>query len=212
VRGHSNVQGQRTVGISEKPELAPLDRLAEQYGFALPGIKGLNTVEASEAIVAGKIRAFTGLGVNFRSVPRTSRINQRMWQPGRFYRPIAAHKSKWQTATSANLVILHSSDEDEDTACDDHNVLKMITLRTRDQFIARVYGNDDHLRAINGTRMVAFLNANDTDRMRLREGEPITLATIANDEMKRERSGGLRVSGNNILRDAPVFTILKLRR
>ena len=31
VRGHSNVQGQRTVGITEKPELAPLDRLAEQY-------------------------------------------------------------------------------------------------------------------------------------------------------------------------------------
>ena len=33
MRGHSNVQGQRTVGISEKPELVPLDRLAEQYGF-----------------------------------------------------------------------------------------------------------------------------------------------------------------------------------
>ena len=36
VRGHSNVQGQRTVGISEKPELVPLDRLAEQYGFEPP--------------------------------------------------------------------------------------------------------------------------------------------------------------------------------
>src|SRR5262245_13568898 len=33
VRGHSNVQGQRTVGITEKPELAPLDRLAAQYRF-----------------------------------------------------------------------------------------------------------------------------------------------------------------------------------
>ena len=31
VRGHSNVQGQRTVGITEKPELVPLDKLAEQY-------------------------------------------------------------------------------------------------------------------------------------------------------------------------------------
>ena len=31
VRGHSNVQGQRTVGITEKPELAPLDKLAELY-------------------------------------------------------------------------------------------------------------------------------------------------------------------------------------
>jgi len=31
VRGHSNVQGQRTVGITEKPELVPLDRLATQF-------------------------------------------------------------------------------------------------------------------------------------------------------------------------------------
>ena len=36
VRGHSNVQGQRTVGISEKPELVPLDRLKEQYDFEPP--------------------------------------------------------------------------------------------------------------------------------------------------------------------------------
>ena len=36
VRGHCNVQGQRTVGITEKPELVPLDRLAEQYGFEPP--------------------------------------------------------------------------------------------------------------------------------------------------------------------------------
>jgi molybdopterin-dependent oxidoreductase alpha subunit len=49
VRGHSNVQGQRTVGISEKPELVPLDQLAGQYGFEPPRHKGLNTVEACEA-------------------------------------------------------------------------------------------------------------------------------------------------------------------
>src|SRR5690606_35364363 len=36
VRGHSNVQGQRTVGITEKPELAPLDKMAEQFGFEPP--------------------------------------------------------------------------------------------------------------------------------------------------------------------------------
>ena len=40
IRGHSNVQGQRTVGITEKPELAPLDRLAELYGFEPPRDKG----------------------------------------------------------------------------------------------------------------------------------------------------------------------------
>ena len=70
VRGHSNVQGQRTVGITEKPELAPLDKLAEQFRFDPPRKKGLNTVEACEAIVAGKARAVFQLGGNLvRSVP-----------------------------------------------------------------------------------------------------------------------------------------------
>jgi molybdopterin-dependent oxidoreductase alpha subunit len=70
VRGHSNVQGQRTVGITEKPELAPLDKLAEQYGFTPPRDKGYNTVEACEAIQAGKVKALISLGGNLvRAVP-----------------------------------------------------------------------------------------------------------------------------------------------
>jgi molybdopterin-dependent oxidoreductase alpha subunit len=70
VRGHSNVQGQRTVGITEKPELAPLDRLAEQYGFSPPRDLGMNTVEVCEAMQRGKVNAFVGLGGNFiRAVP-----------------------------------------------------------------------------------------------------------------------------------------------
>ena len=72
VRGHSNVQGQRTVGITEKPELAPLDKLEQQYGFTAPREKGMNTVEACEGILAGKVSAFIGLGGNFiRAVPET---------------------------------------------------------------------------------------------------------------------------------------------
>jgi molybdopterin-dependent oxidoreductase alpha subunit len=70
VRGHSNVQGQRTVGITEKPELVPLDKVASQYGFAPPRDKGLNTVEACQAIIKGNVRAFISLGGNFvRAVP-----------------------------------------------------------------------------------------------------------------------------------------------
>jgi molybdopterin-dependent oxidoreductase alpha subunit len=75
VRGHSNVQGQRTVGITEKPELVPLDKLAEQYGFSPPREKGLNTVEACEGIIAGRVRAFVGLGGNFvRAVPEREQV------------------------------------------------------------------------------------------------------------------------------------------
>ncbi|WP_332876646.1 FdhF/YdeP family oxidoreductase [Massilia sp. S19_KUP03_FR1] len=72
VRGHSNVQGQRTVGITEKPELAPLDQLASQYNFTPPREKGMNTVEACEGILSGAVDAFIGLGGNFiRAVPET---------------------------------------------------------------------------------------------------------------------------------------------
>ena len=72
VRGHSNVQGQRTVGITEKPELAPLDKLKTMFDFEPPREKGLNTVEACEAVLAGNIKAFIGLGGNFvRAIPET---------------------------------------------------------------------------------------------------------------------------------------------
>ena len=77
VRGHSNVQGQRTVGITEKPELVPLDRLAEQYCFEPSRDTGMNTVEACEAIIAGKVRAFLSLGGNFiRAVPETAAMEE----------------------------------------------------------------------------------------------------------------------------------------
>jgi molybdopterin-dependent oxidoreductase alpha subunit len=75
VRGHSNVQGQRTVGITEKPELAPLDRLKELYDFEPPREKGLNTIEACEGVLAGTVKGFVGLGGNFlRAVPDNPRI------------------------------------------------------------------------------------------------------------------------------------------
>ncbi|MBP2550553.1 molybdopterin-dependent oxidoreductase alpha subunit [Neorhizobium galegae] len=73
VRGHSNVQGQRTVGISEKPELVPMDRLAELFGFEPPMDKGMNTVEACEGMLEGTVKGFIGLGGNFlRAVPDTN--------------------------------------------------------------------------------------------------------------------------------------------
>ncbi|MDO9338113.1 MAG: FdhF/YdeP family oxidoreductase [Caulobacter sp.] len=64
VRGHSNVQGQRTVGITEKPELAPLDQLKALYGFEPPRHEGLTTVTACEKMITGEVKAFVALGGN----------------------------------------------------------------------------------------------------------------------------------------------------
>ena len=72
VRGHSNVQGQRTVGITEKTELVPVERLEAQYGFTAPREKGLDTVEACRGVIHGSVKAFVALGGNFlRAVPET---------------------------------------------------------------------------------------------------------------------------------------------
>jgi molybdopterin-dependent oxidoreductase alpha subunit len=70
VRGHSNVQGQRTVGISEKPELVPLDKLATQFDFNPPRDEGMNTVATCKGVLSGEVKAFIGLGGNFiRAIP-----------------------------------------------------------------------------------------------------------------------------------------------
>jgi molybdopterin-dependent oxidoreductase alpha subunit len=70
VRGHSNVQGQRTVGITEKPELAPLEQLERQYGFKAPREKGMNSVEAALALAKAELEAFICLGGNLvRALP-----------------------------------------------------------------------------------------------------------------------------------------------
>jgi molybdopterin-dependent oxidoreductase alpha subunit len=75
VRGHSNVQGQRTVGITEKTKLVPMQKLRELYGFEPPNEDGLATVDACKAILDGTVKAFIGLGGNFaHAVPERSLI------------------------------------------------------------------------------------------------------------------------------------------
>ena len=75
IRGHSNVQGQRTVGITEKPELAPLDVLSKRYGFEPPRQEGLTTVHACEKMISGELAAFVALGGNLlRAAPDLPRI------------------------------------------------------------------------------------------------------------------------------------------
>lgn len=65
VRGHSNVQGNRTVGITEKPSAAFLDRMEEVFGIDMPRENGLDVVATIEAMQAGAVKVFFALGGNF---------------------------------------------------------------------------------------------------------------------------------------------------
>lgn len=64
LRGHSNVQGDRTVGITEIPNDALLHGMERAFGFRPSGKKGHNAVEAIEAIIEGRSRALVCLGGN----------------------------------------------------------------------------------------------------------------------------------------------------
>jgi molybdopterin-dependent oxidoreductase alpha subunit len=310
VRGHSNVQGQRTVGIAEKAELVPLDRLAEQYGFEPPREDGLNTVEACEAIVAGEVRAFLGLGGNFlRAIPerllmeekwrgldlsvqvatklnrthlvtaRTTYLlptlvrseidaqatgpqivtmedsttcihasrgkwkpasphllseprivaeiakatlppnpkvpwdawagdyalvrdaieatfpddfrnfNARLDIPGGFARPIPARQRKWETDSGkANFKLPRGLSASFDDGSDP-DVLRLITLRSNDQFNTTVYGDDDRLRGIQGSRMIVMMNKDDRVRFGIGKDGTARLTTAVDDGILRSMGG-----------------------
>jgi len=304
VRGHSNVQGQRTVGITEKPALAPLDRLKELYGFEPPRDKGLNTIEACEGILQGDVKAFISLGGNFlRAVPDTLRMepawrklrltvniatklnrshlvhgevayllpclgrieidrqqgvpqavsvedstgvmhasrgrvapasdkllsetaivagmaeallpanprvpwadwaadyasirdaiartfpdifhnfNSRLRAPGGFHRPIAARKRHWNTPThKANFIVPTCLDADPDMPAPDGGaILRLMTIRSNDQFNTTVYGYNDRFRGIHGTRSVILIGDDDMERLGLSEGDIVNASTVADD-------------------------------
>jgi molybdopterin-dependent oxidoreductase alpha subunit len=77
VRGHSNVQGNRTVGINENPPMDFLDALEKRYTFAVPRDHGFNTVDSIHAMLEGKAKVFIALGGNFSAAtPDTERTHQ----------------------------------------------------------------------------------------------------------------------------------------
>lgn len=79
IRGHSNVQGDRTVGIDEKPKPAYLGRVQQVFGFDPPREHGHHVVESIEAMLDGSAKVFIGLGGNFiHAVPDTPRAYEAM--------------------------------------------------------------------------------------------------------------------------------------
>ncbi|UWN50751.1 putative oxidoreductase [Alcanivorax sp. ALC70] len=77
VRGHSNVQGDRTVGIADEPPAALLDALEKRFGFQPPREPGYNVITTLRAMVARKLKVFLALGGNFaQATPDTPRTHE----------------------------------------------------------------------------------------------------------------------------------------
>ena len=81
VRGHSNVQGDRTMGIDEKPPKWLLDALEERFKFSVPREPGHNVVQAIQAMEKGRAKVFIGMGGNFaQATPDTPRTHAALKQ------------------------------------------------------------------------------------------------------------------------------------
>ncbi len=303
------MQGQRTVGISEKPELVTLDKLAAMFGFEPPRKKGMNTVEACEGILQGDVRAFVSLGGNFvRAIPerdameaawrqirltvqiatklnrshlingevayllpclgRSERdeqaggpqtvtmedslscihgsvghrtpasehllselaivagiakatlppnpkidwdgwtgdygrvrdlieetypeqfrdFNNRLFTPGGFYRGNSARERIWKTK-SGKAVFTTPSMLSAAGFEDRPERYRLITLRSNDQFNTTIYGFNDRLRGINGTRDVLMINPEEMQRAGLVPGQIVSLVSDVEDGIERRVSG-----------------------
>lgn len=77
VRGHSNVQGDRTVGIDHRPSREFLERLGSEFGFEPPYEPGLDVAETIEALDRGEIDFLFSLGGNFLSASPDTALNAR---------------------------------------------------------------------------------------------------------------------------------------
>ena len=77
VRGHSNVQGDRTMGIHERPSKSLLDSLERVFESPMPQEHGYDVVTGAKALIAGKLKVFMGMGGNYAvAAPDTSAIEQ----------------------------------------------------------------------------------------------------------------------------------------
>lgn len=311
VRGHSNVQGDRTVGITERPPAALLEGLRKTFGFDPPTAHGHDTVDAINAMAEGRGNVFIGLGGNFaaatpdsaftqdamakcdltvhistklnrshtvtgrdalilpclgrteRDVQATGRqrvtvedsmsmvhasvgknapasndllsepaiiagiakatlddgggidwdgmvadygrirekigqtlpglfhdYNARIEEPGGFYLGNPAHDRQWKTQASKALFTVH--------AIPDLNLppgqLRLMTIRSHDQYNTTVYDNHDRYRGIHNGRQVIFLNADDLAERGLKYGDRVTIESHFPDNKPRVVAGFEAVS------------------
>ena len=74
VRGHSNVQGDRTMGIWERMPQPFLDAIEHEFGFTPPAAHGLDSVDAIRAMRDGRAKVFVGVAGNFVRATPDSRV------------------------------------------------------------------------------------------------------------------------------------------
>lgn len=303
LRGHSNVQGNRTVGITEKPGAAFLDRLGTVFGFTPPVAHGHDAVQAAQAMIDGQAKALLCLGGNFavampdhdnafpalksldlsvhvatklnrthllvgretyllpclgrteldmqqsgqqsitvedsmsmvhassgklkpaspwlrsepaivagiahatlvnsktdwlglvedydrirdrieQTLPGFENFNARIRVPGGFRMPLPPTERVWPTASGKAMFSLFDGVA-ENSPGEGESVLRLVTLRSHDQYNTTIYALDDRYRGVFGRRDVLFMNEEDMQQLGLEHGDRVDIHTALADAQQR---------------------------
>lgn len=106
VRGHSNVQGDRTMGIFERPAPAFLDALEKEFGFAPPRAHGYDVVRAIRALRDGEARVFFAMGGNFVSASPDTEVTEAAMRRARLTVHVSTKLNRSHAVTGARALIL----------------------------------------------------------------------------------------------------------
>ncbi|MFH9398221.1 FdhF/YdeP family oxidoreductase [Streptomyces sp. NPDC017638] len=106
VRGHSNVQGDRTMGIFERPAPAFLDALEQEFGFAPPREHGLDVVRAIRALRDGTAKVFFAMGGNFVSASPDTDVTEAAMRRARLSVHVSTKLNRSHVVTGARALIL----------------------------------------------------------------------------------------------------------
>ncbi|MFH8371303.1 FdhF/YdeP family oxidoreductase [Streptomyces sp. NPDC018031] len=106
VRGHSNVQGDRTMGIFERPAPAFLDALEKEFGFAPPREHGLDVVRAIRALRDGRAKVFFAMGGNFVAASPDTEVTEAAMRRARLTVHVSTKLNRSHVVTGARALIL----------------------------------------------------------------------------------------------------------
>ncbi|MGW1136570.1 FdhF/YdeP family oxidoreductase [Streptomyces zhihengii] len=106
VRGHSNVQGDRTMGIFERPSAAFLDALEAEFGFAPPRHHGLDVVRSIEALRDGRAKVFFAMGGNFVAATPDTAVTEAAVRRARLTVHVSTKLNRSHAVTGRRALIL----------------------------------------------------------------------------------------------------------
>jgi molybdopterin-dependent oxidoreductase alpha subunit len=106
VRGHSNVQGDRTMGVWERPREAFLNQMQSVFGFEPPRHHGFDVVESIKAMHAGKAKVFVGLCGNFLSAAPDTEYTAEAMRNTRLTVQISTKLNRGHLVTGKKALIL----------------------------------------------------------------------------------------------------------